>query len=42
MIDKLNGELQNRFPPYLTDFAFLDPRHFGALDGEDRVRRLAQ
>lgn len=42
MIDKLNRELQDRFPSDLTDFAFLDPRHFGALDGEDRVRRLAQ
>ena len=34
-------ELNERFPPQLTDFAFLDPTHFGALDAEMRVRQLA-
>ena len=34
-------ELDDRFPPELTDFAFLEPNNFGARDAELRVRKLA-
>ena len=33
--------LDDRFPPELTDFAFLEPNNFGARDAELRVRKLA-
>ena len=33
--------VDNRFPPELTDFAFLEPNNFGACDAEIRVRKLA-
>jgi len=41
VMDKLIIELEERFPAELQDFAFLDPRHFGAIDAELRIRRLA-
>jgi len=42
VIDKLIVELDDRFPPELTDFAFLEPNNFGAhCDAEIRVRKLA-
>jgi len=40
-LDRLITELDNRFPPELSDFAFLLPAHMAALDGETRIRRLA-
>lgn len=41
VIDKLIVEIDERFPPELTDFAFLEPNNFGACDAEIRVRKLA-
>jgi len=41
VIDKLIVELDDRLPPELTDFAFLEPNNFGACDAEIRVRKLA-
>ena len=41
VIDRLIVELDDRFPPELTDFAFLEPNNFGARDAELRVRKLA-
>ena len=41
VMDKLVIELEECFPAELQDFAFLDPKHFGAMDAELRVRRLA-
>ena len=41
VIDRLIVELDDRFPPELTDFAFLEPNNFGARDAEMRVRKLA-
>jgi hypothetical protein len=34
-------ELDDRFPPELTDFAFLEANNFGGRDAELRVRKLA-
>ena len=39
LIDRLLVELNERFPDELTEFAFLDPRNFQAIDAE--VHRLA-
>jgi hypothetical protein len=39
--DKLVAELQQRFPAEMSEFACLDPRHFNALDSEQRLRRHA-
>ena len=41
VIDKLIMVLDNRFPPELTAFAFLELNNFGACDAEIRVRKLA-
>jgi hypothetical protein len=41
VIDRLIVELDDRFPPELTDFAFLEPNNFGLRDAELRVRKLA-
>ena len=41
VIERLIVELDDRFPPELTDFAFLEPNNFGARDAEMRVRKLA-
>ena len=41
VIVRLIVELDDRFPPELTDFAFLEPNNFGARDAELRVRKLA-
>ena len=41
VIDKLSVELKERFPPEINDFAFLDVRHFNAIDAEARISRLA-
>jgi hypothetical protein len=41
IIDKLSVELTDRFPVEMNDFAFLDPRHFQALDAEEKILRLA-
>ena len=35
--DRLLSELKERFPPQLTDFAFLEPRHYNAVDAQERV-----
>ena len=40
-LDRLVTELDDRFPIELSDFAFLLPAHMGALDGEERIRRMA-
>ena len=41
VIERLIVELDDLFPPELTDFAFLEPNNFGARDAEMRVRKLA-
>ena len=41
VIDKICVELKERFPPKINDFAFLDVRHFNAIDAEARIFRLA-
>ena len=41
LIDRLITELDARFPSEKIDFAFLDPRHFAAIDGERKLRQLA-
>ena len=41
LIDRLITELDARFPSEMFDFAFVDPRHFAAIDGERRLRQLA-
>ena len=41
VIDGLVAELKQRFPEELSAFSCLDPRHFMALDGEEKVRHLA-
>ena len=41
VIDRLILELDDRFPPELTDFAFLEPNNFAARDAEMQVRKLA-
>lgn len=41
VIDKMLAELIQRFPDEALDFACLDPRHFTALDSEEKLRRLA-
>ena len=41
LIDRLLVELNERFPDELTEFAFLDPRNFQAIDAEIKVHRLA-
>lgn len=40
-LDRLVTELDNRFPPELSDFAFLLPKHMATLDGESQIKRLA-
>jgi hypothetical protein len=35
------SEVKERFPRSVADFACLEPRHFDAIDAEERVRRLA-
>ena len=41
VIDKLCVELKECFLPEINDFAFLDARHFNAIDAEARISRLA-
>ena len=41
LTDRLITELDARFPSEMIDFAFLDPLHFVAIDGERRVHQLA-
>ena len=42
VLDRLLSELKERFLPQLTDFAFLEPRHYNAVDAQERVCRLAK
>jgi len=41
VIDRLVAELRQRFPEEMSAFSCLHPRHFSALDGEQKVRLLA-
>ena len=41
VIDRLVAELRQRFPEEKSAFSCLHPRHFSALDGEQKVRLLA-
>ena len=41
VIDRLVAELRQRFPEEMLAFSCLHPRHFSALDGEQKVRLLA-
>ena len=41
-VDKIIAELQDRFPPDLADFKYLQPAHFGTLTAEEGIKRLAE
>ena len=41
LLDRLIGELRNRFPSELSDVAFLQPSNMHAIDAEQRVKRFA-
>ena len=41
LIDRLVTEVNERFPSELTEFAFLDPKHFSAIDAESNIHSLA-
>ena len=41
VIDRLVAELRQRFPEKMSAFSCLHPRHFSALDSEQKVRLLA-
>jgi hypothetical protein len=42
VIDYISGHVNVRFAHQLTDFAYLQPLHKQAIDGEGMIRRLAE
>ena len=42
VIDNISGQVTQRFPDQLTDFAYLQPLNMQAIDGERMVRQLAE
>ena len=40
LIDSLISEIDSRFPPEITNFAFLDARNFEAIDAEENLLKL--